>query len=534
MLKTLILKNLILAEEVTLHLQKGLTVITGETGAGKTALLEALRLILGQRADATKVRRGSEKAVVQASFEMSPSSPIPTLLEEMGISLEEGEELILSREISANGKSRAFIGGQMVPASTLQKISPYLMDFIDQHAHVSLKSQESERQFLDLFAGVDLQEFQMAWAKEKQLQELLQAAEEAKETGESKKQLLQEALDELAKAHFQEGEEEALFEEYTLLANATDLLAHAENGEASSSEAIQRCIQAEKHLEHIGKYDKSLKEAGQMVKEARFHLAEVHQYLQSFQAKMEVNPGRLQFLEARLKQLDTMKRKYGKNLISSWQKMEKELETIENLDLKIEELKKEGTKAKESTALTCQKLSQLRQEASQELSKTLSLSLQELNIPSARVSIRCEKTARSQSGEDAITFFLGANVGEEAIPVRNSSSGGELSRLLFSLKMALADKVKPIAMVFDEIDANVGGETATIIGKKLHQLGHFCQVICITHFPQVARFGDHHLRVFKEEIDGRTIAKVEALTTTSKEIELLRMLGGHQSQNQTS
>lgn len=529
MLKTLILKNLILVEEVTISFQKGLTVITGETGAGKTALLEALRLVLGQRADATKVRWGCEKAVVQASFDISSPSPLHPLLEEIGIALEEDEELILSREISANGKSRAFIGGQMVPASVLQKIAPYLIDFIDQHAHVSLKSQESERQFLDLFAGADLKEFQAAWDREKELLALLQASKESKETSENRKWLVQEGLDELTQAGLQEGEEESLFEEYSLLTNATDLLAYAESSEARSNEAMQHCVQVEKQLEHIGKYDKSLKEACQMAKEARLQLAEIHQSLQSFQAKMEVNPGRLHFLENRLKTLDTLKRKYGKNLISSQKKMEEELATIENLDINIEALEKEVTKAKENTTLASQKLSTLRCKASEQLSKILSLSLQQLNIPSARVSILCEKTSRTHSGEDAITFFLGANVGEKPLPVKNSSSGGELSRLLFSLKMALADKVKPTAMVFDEIDANVGGETATIIGKKLHQLGHFCQVICITHFPQVARSSDHHFRVFKEEIDGRTIAKVEALTTTSKEIELLRMLGGHQT-----
>ena len=514
MIKTLIIKNLVLVEESHIQFEGGLTMITGETGAGKTALVEAIHLILGERADSSKVRKGCDKAIIQASFDLEK---VPAVLQEAGIEVPEDEELILTREISAAGKSRAFIAGQMVPASLLQSLAPYLVDFIDQK--VSL----GQREVLDLYADIDLIPFQTLWDKEIELQVEIDTLQERKNG--QREQFLHDQLEELLEANLQEGEEDTLFEEYSLLSNSQELLATTGQIIGEADGAIQQCNSITVLFNPILKYDASFDETMKMAKEARLQLTELSSQLQSFQAKIESDPGRLNIIEERLKVLDRLKRKYGKQLVAAQNEIEKELESLVGIDEKIEALKSELTTIKEKTAVACKQLSQKRQKGAIELGKKLSSSLQQLNIPSAQVTIKVDPAPRSKSGEDAIHFFLQANAGEQPVLVKESGSGGELSRLLFSLKLVLVEKCQPKTMVFDEIDANVGGETAKIMGQKLKELGKVRQVLCITHFPQVARQGDHHLRVYKEETGNRTYCQISFVDQKDREAELARMAG---------
>jgi len=529
MLKTLILRNLVLIEEETISFEPGLTIITGETGSGKTALIEAIRLILGERADVNKVRKGCDKAFVQGAFDLKPSPFIQSLFDETGLSLPDDENLLISREISSTGKGRAFVSGQMVPISFLQKLAPYLVDFIGQHAQILLKNLENQRHFLDLYAEIDLSEFQKFWEIEKDLAAQISILQDKKKTSDQRQTLLQSQLDELLGAHLQEGEEETLFEEYTLLANSEELLTTTNQILSNAEEANQKSTEILFSLEKILKYKPSLEEALKMAKETRLQLGELSLFIQSFRANIETDPHRLVFLEERLKTIDFLKKKYGENLLISQDKLQSELDSIETIDNTLDSLCVELSKAKERTRTACSTLSKMRQLKALELEKSLSKALQELNIIAAQVKVRVESTTRSKFGEDAVTFFLRANLGEELVSIKESSSGGELSRLLFSLKIALAEKNTPKTMVFDEIDANVGGETATIIGEKLKELGKIRQILCITHFPQVARLADHHLCVYKEKRGNRTICKVVPVSQKTREAELLRMLGGQKN-----
>ncbi len=525
MLKRLYIKNLVLVEEATVEFSSGLTVITGETGSGKTVLIEALRLLVGERADSSKVRKGCDKALVQAAFDLPKSST--EHLEEAGISYAPDEELILTREILASGKGRAYISGQMVPASLLKKIAPYLIDFIGQHAQVLLKSTEEQEKMLDAYCQLNLKSFQKSLSEEKRLEKELRELIAAKASGEALNQKLEAQIEELSETSVQDGEDEALFEEYTLLANAQELLSLSATLLQATEEATEKSLTLQKGFEKLVSFDKGLEEADKMGKEVHLNLSEMTQALQSFQAKVESDPGRLVFLEERLKLLDHLKKKYGQSPHLALIQYEEELSKIGNLDEKIEKLDTLLKEVQERTNKEAQDLTDKRQAGGQVLSKRLSEGLQELNIPNAKVDIRVELHPRSQRGDDTVHFYLRANQGEESVPVKESSSGGELSRLLFCLKTLLSSQGEIGTMVFDEIDANIGGETATIIGKKLKEMGKNSQLLCITHFPQVAKHGDQHLLVTKKEADARTTSKIQFLAPPSKDTELLRMLGGN-------
>ncbi|NGX39966.1 MAG: DNA repair protein RecN [Chlamydiae bacterium] len=526
MLKTLLIQNLILIEHAELSFEKGLTMITGETGGGKTALITAIQLLLGVRADPSKIRQGCEKAIVQASFEISNPTALTPLFEEAGMEFNMEEPLLLKRELGSNGKSRAFASGQMVPASFLQKIAPFLIDFVTQHAHIELKEPEKQLEHLDCFAGLNLHQFQDHWKKERILEKELNSLIQSKEKSKQRESLLEEQLQEINTANVQLGEDEALFEEYTLLTNAEEIREKSTLIQSFSEEAIAKCREIQPLLTDLLKTNKSLGDILKAAKEAHFQLDEVVHFFRSFQSTLSNDPNRVIFLEERLKEISRLKKKYGNELSKEREKIEKELSQVETLDERIEICEVKTKQAREKTSRSAKHLSQSRAKGALSLGSKLSHFLQRLNMPNAQLTIELLPTSRTQTGEDRIHITLRANKGERAVPLKEGTSGGELSRLFFSLKMILASEAKPPTLIFDEIDANVGGESATTIGKSLLEAAEHRQVICITHFPQVARFAEHHFRVYKREAEGRTVGIIEPLTPASKETELLRMLGG--------
>ncbi|MDN3506358.1 MAG: AAA family ATPase [Simkaniaceae bacterium] len=526
MLKTLILHNLVLVKRAEVDFEKGFSAITGETGAGKTALIEAIRLILGERADASKVRKGADKASIQASFSVEPTKLLLQLFEDAGLLFPKDEELLLTREISASGKGRAFACGQMVPAAFLQKIAPHLVDFIGQHAQIELKSESRQRTWLDLYGEIDLEPFNRAWSHEKKILSDLETLLEEKAMSAKKTALLTEQIQELTDVGISEGEDEALFEEYTIKSNARELLIHSEQALGEVENSRQSTANALSSLHEMDKFEVGLSEVSKMANESQLLLEEIQMALQSFQSKLESDPARLTFLEERLKLIDLIKKKYGKTPLTRLQEMQEELKAIDTLGDREEALKSALEKGKKETNLAASHIKQLRTKGARELGEKLSKTLQNLNIPNAKLQVEVRPATRTKEGDDEIAFYLCANKGEHLSPVKESSSGGELSRLLFALKLALAEKNHPSTMIFDEIDANVGGQTATLIGGHLKELSSHRQVLCITHFPQVASQADHHICVSKHENTERTEGQISTLSKKEKEIELLRMLGG--------
>jgi len=535
MLKHLTLKNLVLIDSCHIEFGKGLTILSGETGAGKSALIEAIGLACGQRADSSIIRKGFDKAVVEAAFEIDGVPLLIQLLEDSGITLNPEESLVIRREISREGKNRAFLNCQMAPLPVIQKIGSYLIDLIGQHAQEEMRTIEAQRAMLDLYADTrdDLLKFQQAWQEEKIHRQKLENFLFLKEKKEREIELCSFELQELEMANIQEGEEDQLFDEYQRLSHTSELMEKIQDiyqGLSESSEAIIPHLSRYKNLgQSLTVFDPSLKEPVDMLSEAFIALSEAARHFNHYLDKLENDPSRLAFLDERLKEIHRIKRKYSahfSNLNAYILELKKKLSHLENLDHEIEAAREALSKADAQTINLSQALTKKRKAAAQLLSAALSDALQSFNMAGAHIEIRFKPQARTMAGEDLIELWLQANVGEPAVLVKEGASGGELSRLILAIKTTLAEKNHTPIIVFDEIDGNVGGETAVLIGKKLRELGKFRQVLCITHFPQVARFADHHFRVVKEEKEGRTFTSIEELNKKERESELLRMLGG--------
>jgi DNA repair protein RecN (Recombination protein N) len=505
------LKNLILIDACDIDFASGLTILSGETGSGKTAITEGLALCLGARADSTCVRKGEEKALVEAAFEVD--APIPFLED-----FDPSELLLIRREISKEGKSRAFINGQMAPLSLLQKLGSSLIDLVNQHAHVSLE----ERDVIDLYGNLqeELKKFQETWAEEKALEEKKQKLEAIDLAWE--KERCAHQLSELEKIAYQEGEEETLFEEYKQLADTLEL---SQKLNAISLEDFTNAITRYKSLSPLQALTDLLHEATVSLQEASFLLSRTL-------GTLDVDTARYTYLEERLSILDRLKKKYGKGLTSVKRELEQKHLQLENLSEEKLTLSEHLEKARESTKQAAAALTRKRKEAAEELAPRLTKCLQELNMPHAKLTIELSSQSRSSTGEDLCAFWLQANQGELAVLAKTHSSGGELCRLLLAIKTVLAEKNNTPTIIFDEVDANIGGETAARMAEKLSMLGRQRQVICITHFPQVAAKADHHLVVRKQETPNknsegvRTLTTIQALTPSEREKELLRMLGG--------
>lgn len=535
MLKYLALKNLVLIESCEIEFGRGLNILSGETGAGKTALIEGIHLALGHRADSSIIRKGAEKASIEASFELSFSPALLKLLEEAGILAAIEEPLIIRREISHSGKNRAFINCQMVSLPFLQKIGKSLIDLVSQHSHQELRSSDAQRELLDLFADLklDIDLFFQCSSQEKILKEKLNVLLDSSAAKQREMDICQFELDEILDVNVQMGEEERLFEEHNRSAGAQELTHKLElihQGVADSSQCMLSVLARYKNtMQSILHLDARLKELTDLIQEASVSLHEFSRQLSSYLDQLENDPKRFDFLETRLSAIQKIKRKYGNSfeeILAYKTQLQEKLGRLENLDQELEECRKHLVSMEEKTLHFAKILTKKRREAALVLQKALTVSLQQLNMPSAVLNIEVKPQARSSSGEDAVNFWLAPNTGEPSLPVKDSSSGGELSRLMLAIKTTLAEKNQTPVIIFDEIDANVGGETASLIGEKLHELGKYRQILCITHFPQVASKADRHLLVRKQEVDGRTISFIKALDDLEKEKELLRMLGG--------
>lgn len=533
MLRHLNIQNIILVEQASIPFTHGLNIITGETGSGKSAIMHGLSLAIGARTDTGLIRKGCEKGIIEGIFEID-NLAILSLLEEGGIEHEPDQDLIIRREIAVSGKSRIFINNQSAHLAFLRRLGLQLVQIVGQHANQTLLSLDYHRSVIDLYGDLQpvLEKYQQSYDAEKELRDKLERLiqEESKRLREI--DICQRELEELEEAHLKPGEDEELFSEYTILSNAEELSAktneinQALSGERQPLLAVFNRIK--QNLETIIKYDPSLQEVSQAFQSIYLEIQEVSHTLRNYQSRIYFDPKRLQDIDTRLTLLTRLKRKYGSTvdeMLNYQRQSEEKLKRLENGENEIEQLQSLLTQAESHTEQFAAELCLKRKDCASQFETALTKQLQLLNMAKADFIVDMQTQKRTRDGGDRVEFFLRPNIGEHQISLKDGASGGEMSRVLLALQTLLAGKEAISTLIFDEVDANIGGETATIIGSKLVEISNEHQVICITHFPQVAGQANHHLKISKQEKEGRTLTLIEKLDECNRNHELARMAG---------
>lgn len=536
MLLELTVENYAVVERLCIRFQTGLNLLTGETGSGKSIVVDALGLLLGGRAFAGMVRSGEARARIAGIFEVGNATAIRRMLEPAGIEIEEGE-LLLEREVLAEGKSRCYVGSRPVAASLLKDLAPHLADIHGQHDQQLLFSSDAQRDMLDAFAAAKDQTARVASI----YAEWRAAGNELEELERSEQEKLR-LLDlwsfqrkEIEAAALQPGEDAALENERRVLQNVQRIEEAAGAAYAalydSPESALTLTRAATKRVDELLRIDASLDSVREQLNAAAVGLQEASYALRDYLGRVEANPARLDEIESRLAAIDRLKRKYGTSVEAILEFLDQaraQIASVENAAERMEELRRRVKKLSGEFESAAAELTAVRQAAARKLEKRVEVELAQLAMERARFRIETVPAPWSESGADRIGFLVSANPGEEPRPLEKVASGGELSRIALALKTCLTAPKTPLVrtLVFDEVDAGVGGSAAEGIGRRLKKLAAANQVLCVTHLPQIASFADHHYFVEKHEVRGRTIATIEELDAAARTREIGRMLSG--------
>jgi DNA repair protein RecN (Recombination protein N) len=554
MIEELYISNVALIDELQLECSSGLNIFTGETGAGKSVILNAVGLALGERSTAGIVRDGATNAKIQIAVALPPDHPVWDGFNdsEFADALDAEETLVLSRQINASGRSRCHTNGQLVSLTFLSAIGDLLVDIHGQHAHQSLFRSETHLDLLDTFGKHEAlkaevskkyDELRTAQAQLADFSQTLRAAMQEKD-------LLEFQLEELEEAQLQEGEEEDLVNERHLLSNAETLFESANQlyeqlygGDLSESSTLDGLKIASRTISKLCELDGSLSELNGRFESTVYELEDIAYQIRDYRDKIEFNPHRLSEVEERLDLIHRLKRKYGDSIsdILAYQaQASQKLEDLQFGSERIEELKDQIHGVTQGAQKLAIELSKKRRETATQLESLIERELQTLGMEKAVFQILVSPIESAEGpleiegkryelrtdGMDEIEFFISPNVGSEPKPLAKIASGGEISRVMLALKTVLAQIDLIPTMIFDEIDAGIGGRTADIVGQKLKELSRYRQVFCITHLPQIARFADQHFRVEKSVEGNRTTITAKLLTPEERVEEVARMHGG--------
>lgn len=520
MLKALRIRSFALVDELSLEPGAGLTAFTGETGAGKSILIEALGFLLGARATTDWIRAGAERLSVEGEFETR-----------------EGRTAV-RRELDASGRSKAWLDGRPATLAALSALGERLVDFHGQHEHQTLLKPSIQLDLLDAFGGLGgrREEAARAYRRRRELSERLEALAMSEEERLRRVDLCRFQLQEIEEADPKPGEEEALAEELPRLKNAGRLGQLAAAAYAALYEregaAEESLREAEQALEEMARIDPGVGEALAAVGRARSEAGEAAAALARYR-EGEADPARLDEVLGRQDRLARLKKKYGADLaevLSYRDRVRSELEALENRDLSAKEVERELALAEKALEKSCEELHAARLKAAKKLSERVQRELKDLGLESARlsISVEMEEGAWGATGADRVEFLIAPNPGEAFKPLRAVASGGELSRVMLALKTVLAAQDRVSLLVFDEVDTGVGAAVGRAVGRKLADLGAERQVFCVTHLPQVACYARAHFHVSKAVSDGRTRTKVERLEGEERLKAIARMLGGSQ------
>ncbi len=545
MLRHLRLANFALFENAALELEHGLTVLTGESGAGKSLLLDALLLLLGDRASPAAVRTGEDRATVEALFETSHGGPLSELLAGHGIEAGTEGDLILRREVLASGRSRAWVNGCLVPAGLLAQIASHLVEISSQHEQHTLLKPSVQRDFYDDWAGNGRlrREVELEWEACRGLEAALEEARASAGESDARTEFLRFQVEELENLDLKEGELATMEEEIRRLGSVEEIrrgLSGAAEALAGGETDVAGTISAaQKALSGAARYDPRLDPLAADLADLQERLGEVTFEVTRAADGLEADPERLDALNGRCADIRRVLKKHRLDEASALARLAElrsELDGIENGEARIEQLEAAWTEARERLAARARALRQSRENKREKLLRPLRSLLAEFAMPSVRLELRliplgagvplADGGFAGPAGSEEVHLYFSANKGEALRPLRHVASGGELSRVLLALKTLDAERRDPRLLVFDEIDSGVSGAATGRIAERLAQLGASSQVLCVTHQPAIAAAAHHHLRVRKEEAAGRTTSRLEVLDGIARQGEIARLLNG--------
>lgn len=504
MIEWLLIQNLVLIQTARISFEKGLNIITGETGAGKSAVLSALRLMLGERTDTTLIGKEGELAVIEAKIQLK-QAPV-----------------LIRREIHRSGKSRAFVNDELISLTELRALFQGSVELADQGSAYKFFESDTLRSLLDQFGPIDATPFEEAFQKWEALRIQIEALSQEAAAIQRDEVFLRDALATLDQVNWQEGEEEkltALHANFALSEKSTEKLA-----------ALSQFLSEEALLPTLKRFvnqceSLKLPELSNLLKNGHANLEEASHFLSSHLSNVDFSPQQLLQIEERIGEIESVKRKFAKTQAESKQLREiarQKIERLEQFEDEINLAKSTYIAQEEQVRSLAKKLTEERGKAATLLATAIRRELHELNLKEAKLEIKVSPRPLSKTGQDQILWLFSANVGQPLLPIDQGASGGELSRLLLAFKMVIKEKQ---CLILDEIDGNVGGFTAALLGKKLQELSKVCQIICITHFVQVAKCALHHILVTKQTNEKGTSTHLKVLLETELNAEYARMIG---------
>lgn len=539
MLTELRIANFAVLEQLSLTVSSGFTVFTGETGAGKSLLIDAIALLVGGRASTDQIRFGAEEAQLEAAFCIPAQHPVLERLRSQDILGSEDTELLIRRVISRSGRNRVYLNGTMVPVHVLEEFGGTLVDIHGQHDQQSLLSGSTQLHVLDLFGNLQRlrTEYETAFTAWKHACRQRDDLAAQIHLGSQRQDFLTFQAQELDEAALRAGEEEELQAERRRLGSSQrlgELTATAEERlQADSQGVLPNLVLIERTLAELVHLDPQMEEAGRLTSEAKVLLKEVAARLRDYTQQLDTDPDRLTVLEDRLALIQNVKKKYGGTIgaaLESHRRIREELDGIEHADARLEECTRGIAERRRALDELARRLSGRRSQTAMRMTKVVRHELDALKMGQTQFSIQIHTAEREEAygpdGADRAEFLFSANQGEPLKPLSRVASGGELSRVMLALKTVLAEADRVPVLIFDEIDTGVGGAIAAAIGRRLRGLGRLHQVFCITHLPQVASQAQHHLVVEKSAVKDRTVTTVRALNAVQRESEIARMLGG--------
>ena len=551
MLSELNIKNFAIIDQLRAEFGAGLNVLTGETGAGKSILVDAINLLMGGRASAEMIRTGQEEASVEAFFELGEEEG-PQILERLAVDQSQG--LLVKRLIHRAGKSRAFLNGSSITLNILEELGEEIVNIYGQHEHQHFLNPLRHVDILDQSGNLFLrrQAYQKVYNQWKEALSALEEMVDREKKRSGRMELLDFQAKEIAKANLKPpvagkpNEEEDLASERTLLVNAEKLYATAHQGfetlYGESGSVVERLKSTLQRLGEGAKVDPSLNPLKSSIESALFQVEDAASSLRAYREKIQFDPQRLEMIESRLDEIQKLKRKYGASLeeiLAYKNRIEQELNGLEGLKGKIADLQKSTSNLHTEALAAARELSSQRKEVARELIGKMETELSTLGMKKVRFGIQIESEPPeepsagrepvprlNEKGMDRVQFLISPNPGEDLKPLSKIASGGELSRIMLAMKRIFAEESRIKTLIFDEVDAGIGGGIAEIVGRKLKEISRQHQVFCITHLAQIASFADIHYKVAKKIQGGRTVVEVCLLRGTEREEEIARMLGG--------